>query len=159
TSSTRLWYDRWRKADWDLCVSARRRIEALSDSGVPAYHRMVYAHLLVLRGLYAEALADLEAGIPTPSEPTSMMVNFFALSGKSLALILSGRWGELMEMLQAGKEAAERNGSDPWLFLFREAWLRTVAQDFAGARRLCDAALTRVSAAYPRNQPETIARL
>jgi DNA-binding winged helix-turn-helix (wHTH) protein len=157
--STRLWYDRWRSEDWDLCASARRRIQALGDDAFPAYHRMVYAHLLVLRGNYVEALADLEAGIPTPTEPTSMMVNFFALSGKTLALILSGRWGEVMGVLHAGKEAAEKNGSDPWLFVFREAWLRTLASDFGGALRLCENAVSRATTAYPTNQPETIARL
>jgi hypothetical protein len=30
------------------------------------------------------------------------------------------------------------NGNDPWILVFREAWLRTVVLDFDGARRLCD---------------------
>ena len=53
---------------------------------------------------------------------------------------------------------AEKNGNDPWLFNFREAWLRTLALDFAGARRLCDF-IMRPNAEYPTTQPNTIARV
>src|SRR6185503_10142048 len=119
---------------------------------------MVYAHLLALQGNYAEALGDVESGIPTVNEPTSMMVHFFALSGKTVALLLSGRLGELMRVLREGKELAEKNGNDPWLFIFREAWLRTVVLDFEGAKRLCDA-VTRAATEYPTGQPQTIARI
>src|SRR5258707_12589176 len=33
----------------------------------------------------------------------------------------------------------EKHGSDPWLYSFREAWLRSVLRDFACARQLCGA--------------------
>jgi tetratricopeptide (TPR) repeat protein len=150
--STRLWYDRWRQEDWARCASARERIRSLSAAGLPQYHRMIYAHLEVLQGNYGDALRELEAGIPTVNEPTSMMVNFFALSGKTLALLLSGRWGELMRVLRASKEIAERNGNAPWMLIFREAWLRTMALDFDGARALCDT-VTRQATEYPTGQP------
>jgi len=156
--STRLWYDRWREDDWTRCASARQRMHDLSAAGLPPYHRMIYAHLEVLRGNYGEALRDFEAGIATANEPTSMKVNFFAHSGKTLALLLSGRWGELMRVLRAGKEIAERNGNAPWLFIFREAWFRTVALDFDGARALCDS-VTRETTEYPTGQPQTIAKV
>src|SRR5215470_10900386 len=150
--STRLWYDRWRQEDWARCASARERIHSLGASALPQYHRMIYAHLEVLQGNYGEALAELEAGIPTVNEPTSMMVNFFAHSGKTLALLLSGRWGEFMRVVRAGKETAERNGNAPWLFTFREAWLRTVALDFEGARTLCDTVTHATTTEYPTGQ-------
>jgi len=119
---------------------------------------MIYAHLEVLRGNYGEALRELEGGIATVNEPTSMMVNFFAFSGKTLALLLSGRWGELMRVVRASKELAERNGNAPWLFIFREAWLRTVALDYNGARALCDS-VTHSATEYPTGQPQTIAKV
>jgi hypothetical protein len=119
---------------------------------------MIYAHLEVLRGNYDEALREVEAGITTVNEPTSMKVNFFAHSGKTLALLFSGRWGELMRVVRAGKEIAERNGNAPWLFIFREAWFRTVALDFDGARVLCDT-ITREATEYPTGQPQTIAKV
>jgi len=156
--STRLWYDRWREEDWTRCASARQRIHDLSAAGISPYHRMIYAHLEVLRGKYREALRELEAGIATVNEPTSMMVNFFAHSGKTLALLLSGRWGELMRVVRAAKEIAERNGDAPWLFIFREAWLRTVALDFDGARALCDTVTREATTEYPTGQPQTIAK-
>jgi DNA-binding winged helix-turn-helix (wHTH) protein/tetratricopeptide (TPR) repeat protein len=156
--SMRLWYDRWREEDWARCASARQRIRDLSVAGLPQYHRMIYAHLEVLQGNYGDALRELEAGILTVNEPTSMMVNFFALSGKTLALLLSGQWGEAMRVVRAGKEIAERNGNAPWLFIFREAWLRTLALDFDGARALCDT-VTRQATEYPTGQPQTIAKV
>jgi hypothetical protein len=112
---TRLWYEGWREEDWARCASARERIHSLSAAGLPQYHRMIYAHLEVLQGNYSDALRELEAGIPTANEPTSMMVNFFALSGITLALLFSGRWGDLMRLVRTGKEIAERNGNAPWL--------------------------------------------
>src|SRR5262249_44466425 len=87
-----------------------------------------------------------------------MMVNFFAHSGKTLALLLSGRWGEALRVVRAGKEIAERNGNAPWLFTFREAWLRTLALDFDGARALCDSVI-REATGYPTGQPQTIAKV
>src|SRR5215470_13647605 len=156
--STRLWYDGWREADWARCASARERIHSLSAAGLPQYHRMIYAHLEVLQGNYSDALRELEEGIPTVNEPTSMMVNFFALSGMTLALLFSGRWGDLMRLVRTGKEIAERNGNAPWLFTFREAWLRTVALDFDGARALCDR-VTQTATEYPTGQPQTIAKV
>src|SRR5262249_53038424 len=64
--------------------------------------------------------------------------------------------GEVLRIVRAGKETAEKNGTDPWLLNFREALLRTAAYDFDGARRLCDF-ITRPDPEYPTEQPKTIA--
>lgn len=63
-----------------------------------------------------------------------------------------------MRVVRAGKEIAERNGNAPWLFIFREAWLRTLALDFDGARALCDS-VTRETTEYPTGQPQTTAEV
>src|SRR5262245_33651660 len=144
----RLAYDTWREQDWELCASANEAIHRLSDAGPPAFDRVVYAHVQVLRGEYAEALKTLEAGIPRENESTSIMVPLFALSGKTLALLQWGRLGELVQLLRAGREIAQQNGNEPWLFVFREAWLRTVLLDFAGARELCESQAARNTAPY-----------
>src|SRR5262249_10439403 len=47
--------------------------------------------------------------------------------------------------------------SDPWLFSYREAWLRTLALDYQGAVRVCGE-LTR-SSVYPTGQATAIARV
>src|SRR6266436_3016658 len=156
-AGSRLLYDTWRQDDWDICESARRTLQGLSPAGVPEYHRMIYAHLQMLQGHYAEALANLEAGIPKMNEPTSLVVHIFSLSGKTVALLHSGQLGELMRIVRSGREMAEKNGN-PWIFVFREAWLRTVVLDFDGARRLCNTIADTATAYLPR-QPQTIARL
>src|SRR5262245_9466782 len=155
---TRLWYDTWRHSDLEVCASARGALLRFGESGLPAYHRMIHASVKVLQGHYAEALRELDEGIPKLDAPTSPMVHFFALSGKTLAFMHSGRLAELMQTLRSGREAAERNGDDPWLFLFREAWLRTLVFDFQGARKLCND-VAAAEPEYPTGQPETIARL
>jgi DNA-binding winged helix-turn-helix (wHTH) protein/tetratricopeptide (TPR) repeat protein len=157
-AGTRLMYDAWRDEDWARCEAARQRL-VRPGPGLPAYPRMIYAHLQILRGDYAASLENLEAGIPKADEPTGPMVYFFALSGQTLALLHSGRFGELVRVLEAGKERAERNGIHPWLFLFREAWLRTLVLDFDGAQRICEGLVGSGAPPYPTGQPETIARL
>ncbi len=112
-AGSRLLYDTWRQDDWDICESARRTLQGLSPAGVPEYHRMIYAHLQMLQGHYAEALANLEAGIPKMNEPTSLMVHIFSLSGKTVALLHSGQLGELMRIVRSGREMAEKNGRWP----------------------------------------------
>ena len=117
---------------------------------------MIYAHVQILRGDYAEALKNLEAGIPSENESTSGVVHFLAFSGKLLALLFSGRLGELVQLLRAGRENAEKNGNEPWLFIFREAWLRTAILDFAGAHELCEGTVARSADTYWHGQSQII---
>ena len=152
----RLTFDTWRMEDQEVCASANERIHRLSDAGPPAFDRMLYAHVQVLQGDYAEALENLEAGIPKENESTSPVVHFLAFSGKALALLLSGRLGELVQLLRAGREIAEKYGNEPWLFVFREAWLRTVVFDFAGARELCEGTAAGSTAAYWQGPSQSI---
>jgi tetratricopeptide (TPR) repeat protein len=160
-AGSRLMYDTWRKKDWETSASAREDIDRQSDAGLLPYHRVIYAHLQLLQGDYTEALRTLDPGISSMNKPASLMAYFFVLSGRTLALLFSGQFGELMRIIRAVTEMAEKNGNDPWLpwlFSFREAWLRTVALDFEGALQLCER-LTRTSREHPLGQPRTIARL
>jgi DNA-binding winged helix-turn-helix (wHTH) protein/tetratricopeptide (TPR) repeat protein len=133
----RIAYDTWRSKDWETCAAASETIRRASAAPPVAFDRVIHAHLQVLRGNYADALETLDASIPTQNESTSIVVPMFALSAKTLALLHSGRLGELVRLLRAGRDVAEANGNDPWLFVSREAWLRTTVLDFAGARELC----------------------
>jgi DNA-binding winged helix-turn-helix (wHTH) protein/tetratricopeptide (TPR) repeat protein len=142
----RLVYDTWRMKDWEISASASETIQRLSTAP-DAFDRVAFAHLQVLRGNYAEALENLDAAIPKENESTSIMVPMFALSARTMALLYSGRLGELARLLRAGREAAEKHGNEPWLFLMREAWLRTAVLDFTGARELCEG-IARSSAPY-----------
>jgi hypothetical protein len=155
-AATRLMFDRWSLEDWVTCESASKTVLALSDHGLPPYHRMAFAHLQMLRGDYAAALENLEGEIPQANALTSMMVQFVALSGKTLALLYAGRVGELAQLLRAGRDSAEKNGGDPWLFVFREAFLRVAMFDFAGARNLCEEIIARSAAEYWHGQARAV---
>src|SRR5262249_44258302 len=135
-AGSRLLYETWRKEDADLLASANQRIRELDDSSGPAYHRMIYAYVQALQGNYREALDIFEAFIPKIDEASSLMVYLFAVAGETVALLYLGRFGEVLRIVRAEREMAEKNGNDPWLFNFREAWLRTLCLDFDGARRI-----------------------
>src|SRR5206468_1750118 len=80
----RLGFQTWRMHDWEICASASETIRRLSDAGPLTFERMIYAHVEMLRGDYARALENLEAGIPKENEATSPVVHFLAFSGKAL---------------------------------------------------------------------------
>src|SRR5262249_40007297 len=155
-AATRLLYDTWRQEDADLCASAYRRIRSLGgESDTPPYHRMMHAYVQVLRGRSQEAFDVFDAFIPKLDESGSSMALHSALGGKMFALLQMGRLGEVLRIAREGREKAEKNGNDPWLFNFRAAWLPTLALDFAGARRLCES-IVRAGRGYQTGQPEAI---
>jgi tetratricopeptide (TPR) repeat protein len=79
------------------------------------------------------------------------------LSARILSLLQLGRFGQALQIIRSSQQTAERNGSDPWLFSYREAWLRTLALDFHGAQRVCDELTQR--SVYPSGQAQAVARV
>ena len=151
-------YETWSDEDWELWSSANKTLQ-LSASPLPPYHKSLYSYLLVLRGEYEEASNILVDQPSSPiSETINLMLHFFTVSTKTLLLLRSGRLGELLQLVTEGRELATKNGNDPWLFIFREAWLRTLVFDFEGARRLCESVISSTTV-YPTAQPKTIARI
>jgi tetratricopeptide (TPR) repeat protein len=128
----------------------------LGDAGLPAYHRLVYALLQMARGDYLEGVATLESGTPEENESTTTMAHFVALSGRTLALLHSGRLGELAQLLRTARDTAEKNDNEAWFFVFREAWLHTTVLDFTGALALCEEMAARSAAAYWHGQSQTM---
>ena len=152
-------YDTWRDEDWKLWSSANEALGGLSPSQLPPYHQNLYSYLLLLRGEYDEAAKHIVVQPSSPiTETASLMFYVFTLSSKTLILLRSGRLGELLQLVTEGRELAAKNGNDPWLFVFREAWLRTLVFDFEGARRLCNSVISSTTV-YPTAQPKTIARV
>ena len=137
-AGTRLLYDTWRASDACTCEAAHGIIQR-ADAQQPGFDRMIYSHVQSMQGDCAAALETASAGIPRQHQATGAMVHLWALSGQILALLQLGRFGEALRIIRTSREMAEKNGSDPWLFLYREAWLRTLMMDFEGAERLCDA--------------------
>jgi DNA-binding winged helix-turn-helix (wHTH) protein/tetratricopeptide (TPR) repeat protein len=156
-ASTRLCYDTWRTEDARVCADAHGVLHRATDRTAPGYDRMMYAHLQALQGEPVAALEAAETGIATVNETTSVIVHLFALSAQILALVQLGRFGQALRIVRESQETAEKNGSDPWLFLYREAWLRTLVMDFAGAQRVCDGLVH--SSVYPSGQAQAVGRL
>ena len=152
-------YGIWRNEDWEVWISANETLRRLGAPPLPPYHENLYSYLLLLRGEYQEASKHLVAQTSSPiNEAANLMHYIFGLSAKTLVLIRSGRLGELLQLVRDGRELAVKNGNDPWLFVFREAWLRTLVFDFEGARQLCDSVISSTTV-YPTAQPKTIARI
>ena len=151
-------YDAWRHEDWDEWTSAAESAGQLSSAPPPPFLQSLKRYLLVLRGEHREALRD--AGPPQRStgrgETTSLMLDLLATSGDTVALLRCARLGELLQVVRTGQELAAKNGSDPWLFMLRERWLRTVLMDFEGARLLCERQLSR-PVRHPTSQLKAIA--
>src|SRR5262249_47482244 len=149
--------DKWNDDDVRICDAANPVVRGDVESTAAGFDRMIYAHVQALRGNTLAALHDAEAGIPKSNETTGLMVHLFALSAQILALLQLGRFGDALRIIVANQELAHKNGSDPWLFVYREAWLRTLAMDFAGAQRVCDELIR--SSVYPTGQANAIGRL
>ena len=156
-ASMRLMYDRWRADDVRVCDAAYQVVRDGGERPAPGFERMVYAHVQGLQGDPEAALTNTDASIPEHVDPVDLVVHVFALSARILALLQLGRFGQALQMIRASQQTAERNGADPWLFSYREAWLCTLALDFHGAERVCTQLMR--SSVYPSGQAETIARL
>ena len=155
---TRLIYDSWRKEDAEACAAASQKVRGAGEFALIGYPEMLYGYVQSLQGNYREAVRIADAGIPNLDRAANLMVHFFSLGGKALAFLHAGRFGELMQIVREGKAAAEKNGNSPWLFVFREAWLRTLVLDYEGARQLGDAVVDGETG-HLRGQPKTIGRV
>jgi tetratricopeptide (TPR) repeat protein len=153
----RLVYDRWDANDVRVCEAADRVLRGSGETTAAGFDRVIYAHVQALRGDAGAALRTADAGIPGSNETTSVTVHLLALSAQILALLQVGRFGDALRIIREGQETAQKNGSDPWLFLYREAWLRTLAMDFPGAQRICGELIR--SSVYPTGQAQAIAHL
>jgi len=149
----RLVFDAWSQTDANLYTSSCETL--LRHSGLDAYQRIVYAHILVLKGNYREALESCEGSVSRMGHGMSLMAYYGALSAKTSALLLMGQLGKALQITQAGRASPDENLARYWLLSFREAWLRTVAFDFEGARRICQGT-GKVGGEYPDSQGETI---
>jgi tetratricopeptide (TPR) repeat protein len=135
-------HDRWRKEDAEICTTTIPIIEQLSAKDIQVALEILYpAQALILQGQYRFAL-NAEDKVRNVTGSSELISNLGAW-GKSLALLHMGQLGELVVILRTLIDAAEKNGNTLWFCAFSgmEAWLRTLAFDFQGARKLCDTVL------------------
>ena len=136
TACFRLLYDTWRNQDAETCASARHTIRRLSGPSTP--ENMFCVYVQAMQGDYEEALKQAEAAMIATTSPAAYLL---ALGAKILSLMQCGRFGEVLRIVGTGRELAQKNGEDPWVFIFREAWLRSLCFDFEGVLRLSRTAM------------------
>jgi tetratricopeptide (TPR) repeat protein len=114
-----------------------------------------YAYVQAIQGDYEEALKQAEAGMIATISPAAYLL---ALGAKTLSLIGLGRFGEVLRIVRTGRELAEKNGEDPWLFIFREACLRALCFDFEGVHELGKTIMSK-DAEHHAAEPRAIAMI
>ena len=140
----RLVFDSWSQTHAELCTSAYETLLRLYPSELDPYQRIVYAHILMLKGKYAEALDLCERGVSEASasgvgQVVNFLAHFGALSAEIIIFLRTGQLGKVLQITKAGRASPDENLSLYWLLTLREAWLRTAAFDFKGARQICQA--------------------
>src|SRR5712664_857177 len=140
----RLVFDSWSQTDAELCTSAYETLVRLHPSELDHYQGIVYAHILMLKGNYGEALELCERSVSEASasgvgQVVNFLAHFGALSAKIIILLRTGQLGKVLQITKAGRTSPDENLSLYWLLTLREAWLRTLAFDFEGARQICQA--------------------
>ena len=183
-ATLRLGYDEWRREDAGTCASAKQTIRSLADANDPSYQEIWHAHLPSLQGQAREALRTCEAAISkyemwntdrqtlhtehrdsletghnqfaTTDQNSSLVGYVLALSAKSIALLHLGKLGPALDIMREARARAEKNGSSPWIFILREAWVHLAAFDFLQAQELC-ATVVAANAGYLTRHPKAIA--
>src|SRR5262249_24846727 len=155
-ATCRLLYDSWRREDAELYATAVRTIERLSSSSAPAYYQMLHPYVRAVQGDYRRALESADMTIRQMAETVSPAAYLLALGAKALSLLHLGQFGDVLRIVRAGRETAEKNEVAPWVFVFREARLRSLCFDFEGVRRLGTVNI-RSDADRHAVQPRTIA--
>jgi tetratricopeptide (TPR) repeat protein len=153
----RLVFDSWSETHAELCRSAYETLLGLYPAELDPYQRVVYAHILMLKGKYAEAL-DLcersvsEASVSGVGQVVNFLAHFGALSAKIIVLLRTGQLGQVLQITRAGRTSPDENLSLYWLLTLREAMLRAIAFDFEGARQICQAARNVKGGEFPDAQ-------
>ena len=153
----RLVFDSWSQTDAELCTSAYETLLGLYPAELDPYQRVVYVHILMLKGKYAEALDLCERSVSEASasgvgQVVNFLAHFGALSAKIIILLRMGQLGKVLQITKSGRTSPDENLSLYWLLTLREAMLRAIAFDFEGARQICQAAYNVRGAEFPDAQ-------
>jgi DNA-binding winged helix-turn-helix (wHTH) protein/tetratricopeptide (TPR) repeat protein len=156
-SGFRLVFHSWSDTHAELCTSAYETLLRLYPSELDPYHRIEFAHVLMLKGKYAESLDLCERSVSEASsskvgQVMNFLVHFGALSAKIVILLRTGQLGQVLQIVRAGRTSPDANMSLYWLLTLREAMLRTVAFDFEGARQISHSARNVRAGEFPDAQ-------
>ena len=153
----RLVFDSWSQTHAELCTSAYETLLGLYPAELDPYQRVVYGHVLMLEGKYAEALDLCESSVSEASasgvgQVVNFLAHFGALSAKIIILLRTGQPGKVLQITKSGRTSPDENLSLYWLLTLREAMLRAIAFDFEGARQICQAARNARGGEFPDAQ-------
>ena len=115
-------------------LEAARRI---GDPELVQLWRALGAPHAILRGDYAAACEDAEAGVRACLDARDAFHHMLCRLDLGWALFYAGRWGESLALVLDGIDTAERNALDLTLFSFEvlALWLHRHLHDRAGAAR------------------------
>jgi tetratricopeptide (TPR) repeat protein len=150
TAVWRLLYRAWNEEDSATFASL---IAETQRAALTEHDEMFCLYVRCLRGEFAAAAQLASERMP---QAHTLMGYLGAAGAAMLALLFQGRLESALQIIRDARSVAQKNGHDPWLFVFREAWLRVLAFDFVGAGRLCET----IEVGHPvlAVQPLTIAR-
>jgi hypothetical protein len=128
----------WRSADAHACEEATLAARRTSDRALLSLLLGRLSYFRRLAGEYHAALETAEEGLGLALEVGDAYEYLFCQYGRAQALLLLGRWDEMLRVVAAGSEMASRNGSPLWQTFFRlaAASLHLQASDHAVARDL-----------------------
>jgi DNA-binding winged helix-turn-helix (wHTH) protein/tetratricopeptide (TPR) repeat protein len=155
-ATCRLLYAAWRKEDSFIYEAAVADVRSLAPSSAPTHYQVLSVYVRAAQGDYHGALEAADSAIRQMAGCASPTGYLLALGAKAVSLLHLGRFGEVLRIVRAGQETAKKNDMDPWIFIFREAWLRALCFDFEGVRKL-GAVRMRSDSEQHAAQPRTIA--
>ena len=153
----RLVFDTWTEEQADLSKRCYETLIELDASQLDPYQRVVYAHILMLKGNYAEALelcerAVSEASASAAGQVVNFLAHFGALSAEMIIFFRTGQLGKVLRIARNGRTSPDENLSLYWLLTLREAMLNAIAFDFEGARQICKMARNAGGGEFPDAQ-------
>ena len=134
----------WRERDAAACEEAIRMARRTGDRDMLTFHTARLSFFQSLRSDYraagTTAKASQQLSLEIGNAFEYQLSNFFL----AWAMLHAGEWGTMLEVLDKGTAMAARNGHRLWSVQFRleRAWLHIQAFDYAGARMLCEPALS-----------------
>ena len=112
-SGFRIVFDAWSETDSELCTSAYETMLRLYPSDLDPYQRIVYAHILTLKGKYADALDLCERGVSEASasgvgQVVNFLAHFGALGAETMIFLRTGQLGKLLQIAKTGPSISGR---------------------------------------------------
>jgi len=142
----RFLYTGWREED---ALASRQAIEAAERAGhkgLLSLHVSRQAYFQCMSSNYEEAIRTADRGTALSIEVGDFFDHSLTQFFKGWALFHSGRWDELLRLIEDAGHLAERNEHFLWKTLFdlELAWLHQQCGSLAEAERLCRKALEHV---------------